>query len=148
MKCPKCNSGKYVKSAKTPNNKQRYLCKKCGCRFISSEPRGKSEAIKKLALHLYLEGSCMRSIGRVCNVSQVAVFNWVRAAGEKLYKKHLCGYGKNEVKVMEIDELATYIQSKKNGFGYGLLMIEFAEPSLPSKLVLVNTERLWNYSGR
>jgi len=141
MNCPRCKSVKYVKSGKTPNNKQRYQCKKCGRRFISSEPRGINETVKKLALHLYLEGSCMRSIGRVCNVSHVAVFNWVRAAGEKLYKKYLCGYGQNDVKVMEIDELTTYIQSKKNGFGYGLLMIEFAKTPLPSKLVLVNTAR-------
>jgi len=138
MKCPRCKSEKFVKAGKKLN-RQRYLCKNCRYWFTRFTSRGKPSAVKKLALHMYLEGMSIRAIARVLKVSHVAVFKWIKQAGEKLYVKRLAGYGQNDVEVMEIDELASYIQSKKNGFGYGLLMIEFAKSRPHLKLALANT---------
>ncbi len=36
--CKKCSSDKNIKSGKV-NNKQRYECKGCGCRFVEGDDR-------------------------------------------------------------------------------------------------------------
>lgn len=80
---------------------------------------------------LYLEGLDFRSIGRFLGISHVTVFNWIKSFGEKLDSFR----GDNEVQVVEIDEMHTYIGSKKTIVGYGLLLIEMGIGSSTAKLV-------------
>jgi transposase len=81
--------------------------------------------VKRQALQLYLEGLGFRSIGRVLRFSNVAVLQWIRAFGEQLE-----AIKRNEpVEVMELDEMHSYIGSKKTIAGYGLLLIEMGEVS-------------------
>jgi transposase-like protein len=116
--CPKCKSEKFRKDG-IVKLKQRYFCKECNHRF-TVEQIGKSNELKRNALILYLEGLGFRSIGRYLNVSHVAVFNWIKAFGEKLDEFRNSG----EIEVVELDEMHTYIGSKKTTAGYGLLLIE------------------------
>jgi len=116
--CPKCK-GKNFRKDGIVKSKQRYLCKDCKHRF-TVEQIGKPNSIKRDALILYLEGLGFRSIGRFLNVSHVSVFNWIKAFGEKLEEFR----NTEEVEVTELDEMHTYIGSKKTTVGYGLLLIE------------------------
>jgi transposase-like protein len=75
--------------------------------------------LKKQALHLYLEGLGFRSIGRILKVSNVAVLKWIKKFGEEVKNIH----NQSNVNVIELDELYTYIGSKKTSVGYGLLSI-------------------------
>ena len=140
MKCPKCRVDRSVKAGQALN-KQRYQCKGCGCKFTRSTPKGVGAPLKRQALHMYLEGVGMRSIGRVLRISHVAVYKWLRSAGESVYIKHLRGYGENTVKVMELDELRSYIGAKKTTSGSGWLMIETGNGPSPLKWVPGNTAR-------
>jgi len=109
MNCPKCSSDKKVKSGFV-NGKQRYKCKECSCNFtVEIKSTAKSKSKKKNALHLYLEGLGFRSIGRYLNVSHVAVYNWIKSYGEVVEKLR----ADNEIEVVELDEMHTYIQQKK-----------------------------------
>jgi transposase-like protein len=118
MKCPKCSQGDYVKDG-IVKGRQRYQCKHCKYRY-TVEQIGKPNALKKLAIELYLEGLGFRSIERILGVSNVTVMNWVRALGKKVEEyRNIEG----SVEVIEMDELHTYIQSKKTIVGYGLLLI-------------------------
>ena len=126
--CPKCKSKNFRKDG-IVKSKQRYLCKDCSHRF-TVEQIGKPNNLKRNALLLYLEGLGFRSIGRYLNVSHVAVFNWIKSFGEKIDEFRSCG----EIEVVELDEMHTYIGSKKTTAGYGLLLIEMGIDSSIVKL--------------
>ena len=116
--CPKCKSKNFRKDG-IVKSRQRYLCKDCKHRF-TVEQVGKPNHFKRDALILYLEGLGFRSIGRFLNVSHVAVFNWIKGFGE-----HLEEFRNSEaIEVVELDEMHTYIGSKKTIAGSGLLLIE------------------------
>ncbi len=123
MNCPKCHSQEYVKDG-IVKEKQRHKCKACGYRY-TVEHRGKSAGIKRQALELYLEGLGFRSIGRFLRCSHVAVYNWIKAYGESIGELR----STTAVKVVEMDEMHTYIGSKKTIAGYGLLLIAMENDS-------------------
>ncbi|MCX5782917.1 MAG: IS1 family transposase [Elusimicrobia bacterium] len=139
MLCPRCGSRNNVKNGKTTTGRQRYSCKMCNKRFSRSTPRGASYKKKKQALHLYLEGNGIRGIARFLKVSHVSVYHWIRKAGETAYKLHLAGYREGPVKVVEMDELRSYVIQKKTISGYGLLTIERGGGQSPLKLAVVDT---------
>ena len=112
------------------NEKQRYKCKSCGYRHTVKH-LGKSPDIKRQALQLYLEGLGFRSIGRFLNCSHVAVYNWIRAHGESIKPLR----SDKDIDVVELDEMHTYIGSKKTIVGSGLLLIEMENVSSIAKWV-------------
>jgi transposase-like protein len=115
-KCPKCHEKKYVKSG-ILKGRQRYLCKMCGCQFSVESKRGSQpEMVKRMALNLYLEGLGFRAISRILKVSHVAVFKWIRSFGEQVISLR----SQEPARVIEIDELHTYIGKKKELAGFGL----------------------------
>jgi hypothetical protein len=95
------------------------------------EKIGKPEKLKRDALILYLEGLGFRSIGRFLKVSNVTVLNWIKSFGEKIEELR----NSEDLDVVEIDEMHTYIGSKKTTVGYGLLLIEMGINSSTVKLV-------------
>ena len=125
MDCPKCDGKRYCKDG-IVQGRQRYLCKGCRYRYTVKQRAGVSDkATKRQALELYLEGLGFRSIGRILKFSNVSILNWIRAFGEALpdIKSQI------PVQVMEIDEMHTYLGSKKTISGYGLLLIEMRKNS-------------------
>ena len=118
MKCPKCKNDNKVKDG-VVKNRQRFLCKSCGCHFTVEE-RGKPQSLKRLALQLYLEGLGFRSIERLLGVSNVSVMQWIRAYGKKVFALRKKEEG---IAVIEMNELRTYIRSKKTIAGCGWLLI-------------------------
>ena len=74
---------------------------------------------------IYLEGLGFRSIGRILKFSNVTILHWIRSFGEKIMQIQ----NPRTVKVVEIDEMHTYIGSKKTAAGYGWLLIEFKKDS-------------------
>ena len=121
--CPKCHTDGCTKDG-IVNNRQRYKCKSCGYRH-TVKYRGLSPNIKRQALELYLEGLGFRSIGRFLNCSHVAVYNWIKAHGESIESIR----SNASVSVVELDEMHTYIGSKKTIVGSGLLLIDMANDS-------------------
>ena len=135
MDCPKCNGKNYCKDGKV-GVRQRYLCKICNYHYTVKKRSGTGDKdVRRKALHLYLEGLGFRSIGRILNFSNVSILNWIRGFGKQLEEI----VEDKKVEVMEIDEMHSYIGSKKTVAGYGLLLIEMKEDSsiaywVPGKL--------------
>jgi transposase-like protein len=127
--CPRCKSDNIRKDG-IVKHKQRFLCKECNYRF-TVETIGKPEKLKRDALILYLEGLGFRSIGRFLNVSHVSVFNWIKSFGKKIDAIR----SEDKIDVIEVDEMHTYVGSKKTSFGSGLLLIEMGTNSSIVKLV-------------
>ena len=125
MDCPRCGGRVYCKDG-IVQDRQRYLCKGCKYRYTVEQRSGTGDtATRRQALQLYLEGLGFRSIGRILQFSNVSVLNWIRSFGERLPAIK----GEEAVQVMEMDEMHTYIGSKKTIAGYGLLLIEMRENS-------------------
>lgn len=116
--CPRCHGEENVKSG-IVKGKQRFRCKSCGYHHTVGE-RGAGKAKKKQALQLYLEGLGFRSIGRILEVSHVAAYKWIRAFGENLEELR----SEAAIEVAEMDEMHSYIGSKKTTAGYGFLLID------------------------
>lgn len=140
--CPSCKSNNICKNG-IVKQKQRYLCKECKYCF-TVEMLGKSEKLKRDALILYLEGLGFRSIGRFLKVSHVAVFNWIKIFGTKLDELR----STDEIEVVEIDEMHTYIGEKKTSVGFGLLLIEMGNSSSTVKLARGERKREKNFGTR
>jgi IS1 family transposase len=101
---------------------QRYKCKDCNYNYTKGR-NSKDRSIKRFALELYLEGLGFRSIGRILKVSHVSIFNWIKQYGQNLDLLQ----NSHEICVTEIDEMHSYIGSKKTLSGSGLLLIEYAK---------------------
>jgi len=110
MRCPKCQLEKKVKSG-IVREKQRYKCKECGTNLTFDDSYfAEKEKKRRFGLSMYLEGTGFHSIGRLLSVSHVAVQKWVKKYGAELKQIR----NPKPVRVMELDELHTYVGSKKN----------------------------------
>ena len=144
MDCPKCNSSHSTKSGKI-NGRQRYKCKKCGFNYtVILKSTAKPNSLKKSALHLYLEGLGFRSIGRILGVSNVSVLNWIRSFGEKVQELQATN---QPIEVVEVDEMHTYIGSKKTTVGSGLLLIDM-EKDLSISLLATEAKKRQKSFGK
>ncbi|NOS75966.1 MAG: IS1 family transposase [Methyloglobulus sp.] len=65
-------------------------------------------------MQLYLEGMGFRAIGRFLGVSHVAVYYWVRSFGKAVESVRNAA---TEAKVVEMDELHSYVGHKKTTAG-------------------------------
>ena len=107
VSCPKCEGRHCVKDG-VVKGRQRHLCNVCGYRH-TVRFRGKSPALKRQALELYLEGLGFRSIGRFLQCSHVSVYHWIKAYGESIETIRSA----SGVDIIERDEMHTYIGAKK-----------------------------------
>ncbi|NAW51615.1 hypothetical protein GNY06_09555, partial [Elizabethkingia argentiflava] len=73
-----------------------------------------------------------RSIGRILDVSNVTILNWIRSFGQEIQSLQC---ESKEIKVVELDQMHTCIGSKKNTVGSGLLLIDLEKDSSISLLV-------------
>ncbi len=132
MKCNKCRSSNRFKRGFV-RGKQRYTCKECGYNYtVEEKSTSKPDSMKRQALVLYLEGLGFRSIGRVLNVSHVSVYYWIKSFGEKVEEIK----SDQRIEIVEIDEMHTYIGSKKTIVGFGLLLIEMEKNSSTAFLAI------------
>ena len=143
MNCPKCKSEKKVKDG-IVRGKQRYQCKECSYRY-TVEYKNVSPCTKKNALHLYLEGLGFRSIGRYLKVSHVSVYNWIKSYGEEVEELRA---NNDDIEVVELDEMHTYIQQKKTIVGYGLLLIDMEKDLSISLLATGVPKQVESYGKR
>ena len=111
IKCPKCKWDIKVKSGKM-KGKQRYLCKKCGCKYTGGR-NGYPEEVKIEAIRYYLEGIGFRRIERLLGVSHVSVINWVKKAANNLREEEKSS---KKADVLELDEMCVNF---KKTFGCG-----------------------------
>ena len=117
MQCPSCESTHIRKNGRN-KGKKNHICANCGRQFIEGydPPRGYSDDIKRECLEMYLNGMGFRAIERVKKVHHTTVINWVKQVGNSLSDAP----NHSEIpEVSELDELETFVGSKKTRFGSG-----------------------------
>jgi len=95
-----------------------HICVSCSRQFIDvySLPKGYSDEIKIECLKAYVNGEGFRAIERSKGVHHTTVIYWLKQIGEKLPDAPPT----EEIpEVGEMDELETFVGSKKIKFGYG-----------------------------
>jgi len=133
MQCPRCKLETSVKNGIIGGN-QRFKCKGCGCNYtIGYDQVCEKEKKRRFGLSMYLEGLGFHSIGRLLQVSHVTVMNWVRKYGSELSSIR----NQKPVRIIELDEMHSYVRHKKTTDGYGLVLIERQENTL---ILLSETE--------
>ena len=77
VRCPHCESEEVVKYGTTTNSKERFLCKNptgCGRTFIRQYAyQGHVPQVKRQIVEMTLNGSGVRDIGRVLQISPTTV---------------------------------------------------------------------------
>jgi len=111
MKCLRCKqTTRQIKAGKNNSGSQRWRCKDCQKNYTPKpNPKGYRQEIKTLAFRLYMEGNTLRGIGRILKIHHQTVTNWLA-----VYAKNLpAGPFPDSVEIGEMDELYTFIESKK-----------------------------------
>src|SRR3954453_21838049 len=115
--CKHCGSGAFVRNGMA-NGHQRYRCNACRRSFTATPPRGRPPAMKALAVLLYALGNVSQGmIAKLLGVSHVAVYKWVRAAGEGAPAPSTTP----EDNIVQIDEMWHFVDGKKQGLGLASL---------------------------
>jgi len=117
--CPRCESNSHVKAGFV-GKIQRYKCKECGFHYTLNN-RGAPTELKRLAIHLYLEGMGYRAISRVTGISDVAIAKWINPI-----KSSLLPMRKKSIRIKELHKLEHFFLTKDlfNNFGWLLIGIE------------------------
>ncbi len=76
-------------------------------------------------------------------VSHVSVQRWIKKFGQELEELK----SENEISIVEVDEMHTYIGNKKNIAGSGLLLIELGKSS-STALLAAEGRKLDDNSGK
>jgi transposase-like protein len=117
MQCPECTSTHIRKNGKK-RGKQNHICVDCGRQFVDlyDPPKGYSDEFKRECLKMYVNGSGFRAIERVKGVHHTTVIDWVEQVGRNLPD----AYEPETIpEVGELDELETFVGSKKTRSGCG-----------------------------
>jgi transposase-like protein len=117
MQCPECGSNHIRKNGKM-RGKQNHICVDCHRQFINvyTALKGYSDETKAQCLKMYVNGMGFRGIERVTGVHHTTVINWVRQVGEQLPDAY---QPETTPQVGELDELETFVGSKKKKTGCG-----------------------------
>ena len=117
MECPECKST-HIRKNGIKKGKQNHICVNCGRQFIDryETTRGYSDDVKQECLKMYVNGMGFRGIERVKKVHHTTVITWVKQVGERLPDAY---DPDTTVEVGELDELETFVGSKKTKSGCG-----------------------------
>ena len=113
IKCPGCGEKKIWKAVK-PRGKQQYQCKKCRRKFITE--LNYSKEFKREAIKIFYEGDSEREVGRLMGINKSTVYNWIKTLDKKTAKQKSDFKEEETKKIIEMDELYSYITHKKTEF--------------------------------
>ena len=108
--CGKCRSENISKNGHN-RGAQRYKCKECGVTFSEKPPRF-SEAVKKQAVEMVLNGTGIRKTAKIVKSSATSVINWLKEAHKILKAVKEWEKPSEKSDIIELDEIYTYVKKK------------------------------------
>jgi transposase-like protein len=105
---------RQTKAGHTTCGSQRYHCHACQ-KLYSPFPKqhGYPTDTRQTAVAMYLEGNGFRQIARLLKTSPQTIANWVSAYQTHLQTKSPCLPAPTTLETGELDELYTFVGSKK-----------------------------------
>ena len=113
IKCSSCGE-KQIWKARKPRGKQQYQCKKCRRKFIKE--LNYSEEFKREAIKIFYEGNSGRAVGRLMGINKSTVYNRIKILNKKIVEQKTSPKKEETKKIIEMDELYSYITHKKTEF--------------------------------
>ncbi|WP_456297634.1 IS1 family transposase [Dactylococcopsis salina] len=115
MNCPKCHSSKFVKNGHTHYGKQRFRCQHCGRQFVNNPSRQPiSQDKRDLIDKLLKERLALAAIARVAEVSERWLQDYVNQKYYLTPKEAKITEKKRGRLILEIDEMWSFVGSKRN----------------------------------
>jgi transposase-like protein len=117
MECPESKST-HLHNNGHKKDQQNYIYVNCTRQFIDcyEAQKGYVKEVKQQCLSMYVNGLEFRAIERVTGVHNTTIMAWVKQVGELLPDY----YPPQTIpEVEELDELETFVKSKKIKFGCG-----------------------------
>ena len=119
MECPLCGHHKTHKHGKTSKGSQRFYCPICQQTFTETFDtlyyrRQRSPEKIRTVLQAHSEGSSLRGVSRITNLSYNTVVSLVRAASVKGQMVHNSRVQQLEIKQIAGDEFWSFVQKNKN----------------------------------
>ena len=132
VKCLKCSNCKVRKNGFAlikGQKKQRFFCQSCNRNFTIPGKRKYSLRTKFRAITMYLNGVGIRKIGIILNIDNPLILYWIKVLSKKMQEivtelMQENANNKDEIPVLEIDEMCVSIKKKGINCGYGLLWTE------------------------
>lgn len=119
--CKRCGSTNHVKHGFI-QGRQRYRCRECGYNFTDTPRRGKPASTKAMAGLLYQLGFGYGTIAKLLNVSNVAVYKWVRTDNTMFSGSRRA----SGARLISMEELARFVETKgkKAGAEKNVLLLQ------------------------
>ena len=127
----KCSSQNIVKNG-TQGGVQRYQCKDCHSVFRGKKPKYSAE-FKLEAVMMYLNSMSIRGIGRIKKVHNSVISTWIKKMGtvaKESFSEKLKDVQPQNISILEVDELFTYVKKKRTGSMFLLLSTEMGSELL------------------
>lgn len=116
--CERCASTNLVRNGRTKTGKQKYHCRECGA-YGTLNPTVKYTAERKEEiLKAYQERSSLRGLERTFGVARQTVATWLRQEDSQLPDLLPLDLAQSD-DVLELDELWSFVGSKKTNDGFG-----------------------------
>jgi transposase-like protein len=114
--CKRCEAENCVKNGWV-REKQRWLCRECGCNFTAGDRRKERTTVQQRALAVLLVcvGLSYRTAGRIAGVVTNTVMVWFRKFAQSIELPEIEG----DVELVEMDEMWHFLQKKKTKAGSG-----------------------------
>jgi IS1 family transposase/transposase-like protein len=108
--CPCCSSNQVIKNGFTGNNKQQFICKSCKKRFIDFYTyKAYNHWVNKSIIQFTKEGLGIRSTARILKISTTTLLKRIITIAKNIHQPLI-----SKGKTYEVDEMYTYIRSKRN----------------------------------
>ena len=117
-RCRKCQSENIVKNGKTKAGKQKYHCHACHAYGTLAPSVAYTPERKAEILRAYHERSSLRGLERTFGVTRQTVAKWLKEKAESLPEMLLLAQAEPD-DVLELDELWSFVESKKTNAGFG-----------------------------
>ena len=126
-KCRHCGSERIIKTGHR-DGQQKWRCKDCGKFQGEVDRREKyTEKERQTAIDLYLEGCGFRRIARILSgifnrhVCYQTVIQWIKKEAKRI--ENLEPKKEENIQILEMDELYTYIKKNQIKSEFGLMSI-------------------------
>jgi len=117
-RCTKCQSENIVKNGTTKVGKPKYHCKACGAYGTLNPSVQYTPERKDEILRAYHERSSLRGLERTFGVARQTVAKWLKAKADSLPETLPLEKAQPD-DVLELDELWSFVESKKTNDGFG-----------------------------
>jgi len=104
---------------------QRYKCNACGRTFSGTQDKHSKEK-KRMSVWMTLNGVGIRKTALLLGTSHTNVENWLKAAHKNMVEFLKMSHSdySEEIDVIELDEIYTFVQKKGGDTRYGLLILD------------------------